>query len=134
MGENSVLIVRHGEGRGRGANPNYMHRALDHLQLMRPDLHRRLVFHYTGNPSPSLAGTVAIVFWLKNPLRVGYPACYEEAVRIAEEARKESIPLINPPDALADFNKSRQGRLWRAAGIPTPEVERFETLESLRKA
>lgn len=134
MGESSILIVRHGEGRGRGANPNYMHRTLDYLQLKRPDLHQRLVFHYTGNPAPSLAGIGAIVFWLKNPLRVHYPACYDDAIWIAEEARKESIPLINPPDALADFNKSGQGRLWRAAAIPTPEVERFETLESLRKA
>ncbi len=133
MGEARVLIVRHGEGRGAGANPNYMRRALRDLERERPELHRRLVLHHTGALAPSLSGIGAVVFWLKNPLR-RYPACHAEAVRIAEGARKNSIPLINPPEVLADFCKSRVGHLWRAAGIPTPEAERLDTFESLRDA
>lgn len=131
MSELKVLIVRH--GRCGRPHSRYMQRSLTQLKQQRPDLHRRLVFHHTGEPTPGLDGIGAIVFWLRCPLRV-HRACYDDAVRIAEEARRKSIPLINSPYVLSDLSKSRQGRLWREAGIPTPEVERFETLESLRKA
>lgn len=133
MGEACVLIVRHGAGRGPGANPNYMSRVLRHIAREQPELHRRLVLHHTGEPSPSLSGIGAVVFWLKNPLR-RYPACHAEALALAAEARKRTILLVNPPEALADYSKSRQALAWRAAGIPTPEVMRFETFESLREA
>jgi hypothetical protein len=133
MGEACVLIVRHGAGRGVSANPNYMSRVLRHIAREQPELHRRLVLHHTGEPPPSLSGIGAVVFWLKNPLR-RYPACYAEALALAAEARKHSIVLVNPPESLADYSKSRQALAWRAAGIPTPEVMRFETFESLREA
>jgi hypothetical protein len=129
----SVLIVRHGKGRGRRESHKYMNQVLRHFREERPDLYRRLVFHHTGSPTPRLTGIGGIVFWLREPLRL-FPACYEEAVRIAEEARQRAIPIVNPPESLFDFSKSFQGRRWREAGIPTPDVERFETLENLRNA
>jgi hypothetical protein len=134
----SVLIVRHGEGRGRRETHKhethkYMNHVLRHFRQERPDLYRRLVFHHTGSPAPRLTGVGGIVFWLREPLRL-FPACYEEAVRIADEARQRAIPIVNPPESLFDVSKSNQGRRWREAGIPTPDVERFETLESLRNA
>jgi hypothetical protein len=130
MDEPLILIVRHRIG--RGLSPHHMGPALRHLQQHRPDVHRRLVFHRTNKPTPSLERIGAVVFWLRDPLRVRSPDCYAQAVRIAEAAKRRSIRLINPPDVLSDFGKSRQARLWRQAGIPTPDVERFETLESLR--
>ena len=129
----SVLIVRHGKGRGRRETHTYMNHVLTHFRQERPDLYRRLVFHHTGSPAPRLTGIGGIVFWLREPLRL-FPACYEEAVRIAEEARHRAIPIVNPPESLFDVSKSSQGRRWREAGIPTPDVECFETLESLRNA
>ena len=133
MSDVRVLIVRHGEHRGRKLS-RYMGRSLTYLRRQRPDVYQHLVFHHTGKPPPALDGIGAVVFWLWCPLRERHPACYEEAVRVADEARKNSILLINPPWALSDLGKSRQARLWRETGIPTPEVERFETLESLKKA
>jgi hypothetical protein len=91
----SVLIVRHGKGRGRRDTHKYMNHVLRHFRQERPDLYRRLIFHHTGSPSPRLSGMDGILFWLREPLRL-FPACYEEAVRIAEEARQRAIPMVTP--------------------------------------
>jgi hypothetical protein len=128
----TILIVRHGKGRGR--HRRYMQEALDHLRRHRPAVHQHLVFHATGEPFPALDGVGSVVFWLADPLRELYPACYEEAVRLAKEARARGIRLINPPEALSNSIKSTQARLWREAGIPTPTVERFEDYAALTSA
>lgn len=131
MSERKVLIVRH--GRFGRPHARYMQRSLNQLEQLRPDLHRRLVFHYTGEPAPGLDEIGAIVFWLRTPLRI-HRACYDDAVRIADAARQRDVLLINPPQASSELSKSRQAQLWREADIPTPEVERFETLADLKRA
>lgn len=132
MHQGKILIVRHGKGRGRLRN--YMRETLDHLRCHRHDVHQRLVFHATGEPPPSWHGVRVVVFWLGDPLREWYPACYEEAIRLANEARSRGLRLINAPEALSNCIKSVQARLWTKAEIKTPPVERFENFLNLKSA
>lgn len=88
--------------------------------------------HETGGARPPLEGITAVVFWLADPLREHFPACYEEAVAISEEARSRGIPIVNPPEALSNSIKSRQSGLWRAAGFETPRWARFHDDAELR--
>jgi glutathione synthase/RimK-type ligase-like ATP-grasp enzyme len=127
-----VLIVRHGKGRGR--HRRYMREALDALRRRRPDVFRYLVFHATGEPAPPLDSFGSIVFWLADPLREFYPSCYDQAVHLANEARARGLRLINPPEVLSNSIKSIQAGLWKAAGIPTPPVERFDDPSALKSA
>lgn len=118
-----ILIVRHGVGRGR--LPAYLQPVLDHLRDGRPEQRAEVRLHETGAPEPSLDGVTAVVFWLADPLREHFPACFEEAAAIAAAARERGIPIVNPPEALSNTVKSVQSRLWLAAGIPTPAQDRF---------
>ncbi len=127
----TVLVVRHGPGRGRLRD--YMRHVLDFLAQDR-QLQERVRFHQTGTPAPSLAGIVTVVFWLADPLREWYPACYVEAVEIAERARAHGIHLVNEPESLSNSVKSRQSRLWQDAGFDTPTWIRFEDLDELQAA
>jgi hypothetical protein len=88
-------------------------------------------FHETGNTAPQLNGVQVVVFLLADPLRETYPDCYAEAVELERRARARGVRVVNPPDALSNSIKSVQSRLWREAGIPTPLVRRFETVQQL---
>ena len=125
-----VLIVRHGKKRGR--DRPYMQLFLDHVRRHRPGLFDCLHLHETGGALPGLDGVRAVVFWLADPLREWYRSCFEEAVAIAAEARSRGTPMVNPPEALSNTIKSAQAKLWREAGIPTPEIRPFATLKELR--
>jgi hypothetical protein len=117
----SLLIVRHGPGRGR--LPGYLDEALGRLDAA---VRRALVLHATGAAAPpDLAGVRAVVFWLADPLRELYPECFAEASAIETRARERGIALANPPCVLSNSIKSVQARLWRDAGIPTPACACF---------
>jgi hypothetical protein len=118
-----ILIVRHGEGRGRIRS--YLQDALDDITRRRPELAARLRVVSTGGSPPDLTQTRAVVFWLADPLREMYPPCYEEAAGIAAEGMARGIRIVNGPDALSNTIKSTQARIWRAAGIRTPEHREF---------
>jgi hypothetical protein len=96
-----------------------------------PELAARVRVHETGARPPSLDGVAALVFWLSDPLRERFPACYAEAETIVTEARRRGIRIVNPPEALSNTVKSRQARRWRESGIETPAWVRFEKLEEL---
>ena len=104
---------------------------LEHIERERPELHRRLQLHQTGEAAPSLGGIGAVIFWLAGPLN-NHPACYEDAVRIANEARARDLTVINPPEALYNLSKTRQAQLWQEAGIRCSPVETFEDMELSR--
>lgn len=127
----SILVVRHGPGRGR--MPGYLAQVVASLEDREPTLFARLRFHETGTAEPSLVGVVAVVFWLGDPLRELYPACYAEADAIAKAARRAGARVVNPPDALSNSIKSVQARRWEEAGIPTPRQLRFETVGELHR-
>jgi hypothetical protein len=128
--QRQVLIVRHGPGLGR--KDHYLQAAFDHLRADHPAIASRIRIHETGAGSPSLDDVAAVVFLLGDPLREFYPKCYAEAVQLAERARSQGIRILNAPEALSNSVKSVQSRIWRDAGIATPEYERFETYEELR--
>jgi glutathione synthase/RimK-type ligase-like ATP-grasp enzyme len=111
-----VLLVRHGPGRGRFIN--YANAWVQQAERHRPELYRRLVVHETGGPELSLDGVGAVVFLLADPLRERYPACYEEAARIAARAAERGLRIANPPDALSNTIKTVQASRWQAAGVP----------------
>jgi hypothetical protein len=127
----SLLIVRHGRKRGRLRG--YLDPALARVVELAPALARELRFHETGNAAPDLAGVRAIVFWLADPLREAYPACYAEASALERRARERGIACVNPPDALSNSIKSVQARLWQAAGIPTPASLPFASRAELEQ-
>jgi len=119
-----ILIVRHGAGRGR--LPGHLQAQLDHVAATAPATFGALRFHETGaGVAPVLDDVCAVVFWLADPLRELYPACYAEAAAIAVSARARAIRVVNPPDALSNSIKTVQARRWRAAGIPTPRHAPF---------
>ena len=125
MTNDRVLLVRHGPGLGR--TDRYLQAALDYIHEQEPALAGRLSVYETGNPLPSLDHAVAVVFLLGDPLREWYPSCYAQAVEIADEARLRGIRVVNSPESLSNTVKSVQSRLWRSAGIVTPEYHRFES-------
>jgi hypothetical protein len=111
-----ALFVVHGPGRGR--QTGYLSLLLDTASESRPDLRARMRIHQTGNPVPDLAGVGVVTFLLGDPLEDLYPQCYAEAVAVADQARALGIPMLNAPQSLNNTTKSRQGKFWRAAGIP----------------
>ena len=127
-----VLIVRHGEGRGRTLEILPLLEA--HLDAKRPDLKARIRIHTTGSPRPSLDGVVAILFYLADPLRELYPECFAEAVAIADEAAARGIKILNPPQNLSNSVKSRQAVLWRKAGIPCADARVLRSVADLEPA
>jgi len=132
-GDERILIVRHGKDRGPKVLSNCMAPVLEYIERQHPDLHRRLQLHQTGEPAPNLDSIGVVIFWLAGPLNP-YPACYEDAVRIANDARARGLTVINPPEALHDLSKARQAQLWQEAGIRCSPVETFETIEALKAA
>jgi hypothetical protein len=129
-----ILLVRHGAGRGR--DTPYLEPCLEHLARHRPALHARLRLHDTGERPPGggtpvLDDVAAVVFWLADPLATLYPECFGEATRIADDAAKRRVRIVNHPRALAASTKSEQSRRWRAAGVPTPRMWRFADRDEL---
>jgi hypothetical protein len=112
----TVLVVRHGAGRGR--LPDYVGPVLGRLAELDPELHRALRFHETGMAPPDLSGARAVVFWLGDPLRELYPGCFADASAIESQARARGLRVVNPPSALSNSIKSVQAKLWLDAGIP----------------
>ena len=129
MTANRVLLVRHGRGRGR--TDDYLEPTLAHVRESAPALGARIVVHETGAPLPTLDGVAGVVFLLADPLRERYPSCYTEAQAVAARAMERGIRVFNAPEALSNSIKSVQSRLWRAAGIRTPEYLRFESRDEL---
>ncbi|HKK07628.1 MAG TPA: hypothetical protein VKA44_01950, partial [Gemmatimonadota bacterium] len=127
-----LLLVRHPEGEaGRYLyNETFVH----WLEMERPALRGRIRLHRTGGEAPSLDGVRAVLFWLADPLREVYPACYREAAALAARARERGIRTLNHPDALSNSISSRLARLWEDADIPTPSSRRFADLAAFRAA
>ncbi len=129
MHDGTLMIVRHGGGRGR--LPGYLQEALDHLAVSAPALHRRLRFHDTSHPLPDLTDVRAVVFWLADPLRERYPDCFAHAAALADAARDRGIRLVNAPESLSNSIKSVQATRWQAADVPTPDLHRFADRDEL---
>jgi len=125
-----ILLVRHGPGRGR--LPRYLQPILDEISATDPDLSHNVTVHETGTgTAPDLAGFVAVVFWLADPLARWYPDCHAEAVTIAKAARERDLALVNPPDQLDNSVKSEMTRRWHEAGIPCAVHRCLESREAL---
>lgn len=118
--QGNILVVVHGPGRGRAVPTGQVF--LSRLKVRDPELAARIIVHPTGSPPPSLAGVALVVFWLGDPLRQKYPACFDEALGIAAAAIRRGIALINPPTGLSNTTKARQSALWAASGIPSAPV------------
>jgi glutathione synthase/RimK-type ligase-like ATP-grasp enzyme len=132
MPETSVLLVRHGPGRGR--LQRFGNGWLKRLAATRPRLRSRIQVHETGSgAAPSLHAVVAVVFLLADPLRELYPACYAVAVEIAARAALSGIRCVNPPDALSNTIKTVQARLWQEAGVPSAPNVSFRSREELHR-
>lgn len=125
---NTVLIVRHGPGRGRLTG--YCEHVLDWLRVERPELANRVRVHETGAGPAALDDVRAVFFWLADPL-VDYPDCYAEAIAIQEEAERRSLPVINRPTVLATYGKHFQAKRFLAADIPTPQAVSVDNVTDL---
>ena len=105
--------------------------ALEYVQKENPELHHRIRIHNTGDyGQPELDGVGAVWFWLGDPLREAYPACFAEAQRIANDAAGRSR-LINPPEALSNTIKHVQSKIWQGAGFRVAEHARYGSREEL---
>ncbi len=124
-----LLIVRHGEGRGR--LNDYWGSFWDHLRQNRPEIHDHLRFVETGQALPAMDDVRAVLFLLGDPLSQLYPDCYDHAARIRDIAAERGIPVHNDPDALSRFGRVTQHQSWRTADVPTPRVERVSSREDL---
>jgi len=124
-----VLVVRHAPGRGR--IPGYLDAAFERIRARSPALHARLHFQTPEEPAPALDGVRAAIFFLCDPLREHDPAGFAAAAALAARLRSAGVRVLNTPEALSHGIKSVQARRWRAAGIPTPPVLRFEDRSGL---
>lgn len=139
LGTSHVLIVRHGVGRGpkvhcRSMRPAHCQPMFDTIARRWPDLARRFRFWETGGPQPAVDNVAAVVFLLQDPLRETHPACFEEAVELANRARASGARIVNAPESLSNTIKSKQFRLWHDAGLPTPRCVAFESIDQLHAA
>jgi hypothetical protein len=87
----------------------------------------RVRIYETGNAAPDLARARAVLFWLADPLRELYPACFEAASAIAATARARGARIVNAPDALSNTIKSIQAERWQSAGLPAAPARSFRT-------
>ena len=112
-----ILIVVHGPGRGRDVPTGKVF--LDRLRVTDPEFAARFRLHPTGSGRPDLAGVGLVLFWLGDPLKEKYPACFAEAVAIAQAARAVNIAVVNSPEALSNTSKTRQSAIWRQQRVPS---------------
>ena len=134
-----LLIVRHGRDRGprirlRGLRPARYQPMFDDVANRFPKLGRCFRYWETGSPQPNLTDVRAILFVLQDPLQELHPECFQDASALAQRARDADVRMVNPPESLSNTIKSRQAKLWREAGIPTPECIGFSTVDQLREA
>lgn len=127
--QGNILFVAHGPGRGRDVPTGTAFFA--RLCQTDPAMASRIVVHETGSPAPSLAGIALIVFWLGDPLRQKYPACFREAEALCKAALRRGIPVLNTPQGLSNTSKSIQSEIWEAAGIPSARVRCLTTRSDL---
>jgi len=125
-----ILIVRHGPGRGR--IPSYGQHILDWIAAERPNLASHVKLHETGTGPADLGDVGAVFFWLADPLQIKYPACYEEALAIQQEAERRGCPVLNRPTSLAKYGKAVQSQRLSEAGVPTPQAVRVRDRAELR--
>lgn len=127
-----VLIVVHGNGRGRGVPTG--NAFLKRLAATGNGLLQDIRVHHTGTGEPDFSDVGLVFFWLGDPLKQKYPDCYRDALEIAEQARRLGLALINHPDALSNTAKSRQADIWTAAGIPSAAARSVRTRRQLVQA
>jgi hypothetical protein len=125
-----LLIVRHGEGLGR--LDHYLDDVLVGIRQRHPDLWPRIRVHDTGSTTPSLDHVGAVYFAMGDPLERLYPACYAEAMKIVATARRMRTRILQKPEVLAAHSRGRTAQRLAAAGVRTPEVRTYESLEELR--
>jgi hypothetical protein len=113
----TVLIVRHGPGRGR--LQGYCDHVLGWIKRERPETYARIRLHETGSGAVSMEGVSGVFCWLADPL-TRYPECLKEALAIESEARESDIPVLNRPSVLASYGKVYQAERFADRGIPSP--------------
>lgn len=111
-----VLVVRHGNKRGR--KNHFLDLVLSYMRASEPALASRMRIHATGDGAACLDGVDTVWFFLADPLRQFFPACFEEARAIAAEAHRRGLRVLNNPESLSRTSKSLQLGLWQQAGIP----------------
>lgn len=130
------MFVRHGSGRGpkirmKRFRPAYFQPFIEEIRRSSPNLFARFVFWETGQHVPDLSDIDCVVFWLQDPLRERFPACFDDAFALEEEAKRRAIKMFNPPSSLSHSIKSVQAKMWLDAGLLTPPVTRIESYEKL---
>ena len=116
MSKSNILVVVHGENRGRcvPTGDAFLRRlaATDNPLLDDIRLHR------TGTGKADLSDVSLVIFWLGDPLKQKYPQCYLEAMEIATAAMGAGIRIVNHPNGLSMTTKSRQARIWQEHDVP----------------
>jgi hypothetical protein len=115
--QGDILIVVHGPGRGRTVPTGDVF--MKRIQATDPALAARIRLHETGSAAPDLSGLDLVMFWLGDPLREKYPACFMEAMDITRAARAAGIRILNSPEALSNTTKTRQSAIWHKARVPS---------------
>lgn len=115
--QGDILIVIHGPGRGRDVPTGQVF--MDRVRETDPAFAARIRFHETGAPAPDLSGVSLVTFWLGDPLKEKYPACFADAASIAKAAREAGIRVLNNPEALSNTAKTRQSAIWSQERLPS---------------
>ncbi len=131
-GNSKILFITHGAGRGRKVPTGDVF--LKRLAAKSHPLLKYIRIHRTGSGSANFEGVGLVIFWLGDPLMQKYPACYVDALAIAEEAVDRGIRILNHPDALSNTTKSRQAHIWADAGVPCAAAASVSTLEEMAGA
>lgn len=132
--QGDILIVIHGPGLGRDVPTGDVF--MDRVRETDPAFAARIRFHETGSPAPDLSGVSLVAFWLGDPLKEKYPACFDDASGIAKAAREAGIRVLNNPEALSNTTKTRQSAIWYQERLPSARariVNRPSDLEQVCK-
>lgn len=129
--QGDILVVIHGPGRGREVPTGDVF--MDRLRETDPDFAARIRFHETGAPKPDLTGVSLVMFWLGDPLKEKYPACFAEAIDIANAARAAEIRILNSPEALSNTAKTRQSSIWYQERLPSARARIVNQPSSLQQ-
>lgn len=127
--QGDILIVVHGPGRGRGVPTGNVF--MERLQATDPAFAARFRVHETGSGAADLSNVALVLFWLGDPLREKYPACFMEAMEIAAAARSANIRILNSPEALSNTTKTRQSAIWHKERVPSARARMVNEPENL---
>lgn len=90
-----------------------------------PELRSRMEFHRLPYSRRDWTNIGLHVSWAGDTLDTWSPRIFAQASAVAEAARRQGVPLLNPIENTPNTGKTRGAKLMSAAGVRTPRCVRI---------